>query len=146
MGFLFDRLPSVIERQETAGKIDPTVRMLLDFALFLFFIEEKRSLENSEEKTELLPFIKALLPRKAGKNLAEKEAEEKFSGALVLLDKRLREDWGKSFFEFFCPPSPVRSDFRAFEKCPGVGAVCYMDLPGCTNLPDRGLFPAAPAF
>jgi hypothetical protein len=129
-GLLFDSLPPLIERQEasgTAGKIDPALAMLLDFALFRFFIEEKRSPENGEGKIDeyLLPFIKVLLPKKARKNLAEKSAEEKFGGALVRLDRRLREDWNKSFFEFFCPPSPVRSDFRAFEKCPGAGSSAY---------------------
>jgi hypothetical protein len=126
-GLLFDRLPSVIEKQETSGKADPALRMFLDLALFRFFVKEKRNLENGEGKTDeyLLPFVKALLPRKAGKSLAEKETEEKFGGALVLLDNRLREDWNQSFFEFFCPPVPVRADFRAFEKCPGVGASSY---------------------
>jgi hypothetical protein len=121
-GLLFDRLPAVVERQEAAGRTDPGVSMLLDIALFRFFIEEKRNLED--EKT-LLPFVRALLSRKTRKSLAGTEAEEQFGGALVLLDKRLREDWDRSFFEFFCPPFPVRGDFRAFEKCPGAGSSSY---------------------
>jgi hypothetical protein len=125
-GLLFDRIPPLIEKQKTAGKSDPALRTILDLALFRFFVTEKRRPGNDGETDEyLLPFIKALLPRKVRKGLAEKEAEEKFGGALVLLDKKLREDWDSGLFEFFCPPIPLRSDFRAFEKCPGVGASSY---------------------
>jgi hypothetical protein len=124
-GFLFDRLPAVIERQRAAGKIDPAVRILLDIALFRFFVEEKRNLEDGEGRTELLPFVKALLPRKVRKSLDGTGAEEKFGGALVLLDRRLREDWGMGLFEFFCPPSLLRADFKAFEKCPAAGSSSY---------------------
>jgi hypothetical protein len=112
--------------EETAG-------LLLNLSLYHFFIEK--------DAPPAWPLVKPLLPPKIlqrkegtpGEGIdAPGEPWEQAARTLEALDRRLREDWGRGFFAFFCPPRPVKAEFKAFRGLGGMGessyTACWLDF------------------
>ncbi|MDR1307097.1 MAG: hypothetical protein LBK74_05955 [Treponema sp.] len=102
-----------------------TAALLADLSVHRFFIEEDRPLEQLASDP-LWVRVKALIPEKL---LRRKEKDPdwapEYRRALGAIDKLLRRDWNRGFFELFYPPRPEHTVFRAFEKIPRAGESSY---------------------
>jgi hypothetical protein len=118
----WDNAPWADILRKTYGE---TAALLTDLSVHRFFIEEDRPLEQLASDP-LWACVKALIPEKL---LRRKERDPdwapEYRRALGAIDKQLRHDWNRGFFEFFYPPRPEHAAFRAFEKIPRAGESSY---------------------
>jgi hypothetical protein len=109
-----------------------TASILTDLSLHRFFIEEDRPLEQllDAERDPAWVCVKALIPekllrRKESALDAGEDWAPHYRRALGAIDKQLRHDWNRSFFEFFYPPRPQSAVLKAFDTLPHVGESSY---------------------
>ncbi|MCL1927533.1 MAG: hypothetical protein FWG07_01905 [Treponema sp.] len=110
---------------EIHNEIAGTEMLLLDMALYYFFIEA----ENNLEKKEYWPLIKKLIPHRLLKRKEnDSEFPSRFCQTLETLDTQLRQDWNRSFFMLFFPPLLQSCDCNAFESGRVMGNSSYTVL------------------
>ena len=110
---------------ETHSEIADTENLLIDLALWYFFIEA----ENNFEKQEYWSLIKKLIPPGLlARKYNDKDLPVQFCHTLGILDTQLRRDWNRSFFMLFFPPLLQRYNCNAFETGRAMGDSSYTVL------------------
>jgi hypothetical protein len=120
------------------------VRMFCDLICCRLFVEEAwdkirgsrvpgessaSSSSGSAFSAEYFELVALLIPPKIlERSRQQADFAENFCAALNEIDRRLRRDWDKSFFEFFLPPAFSKIEVTAFEGIPKIGRSSYTVL------------------